>query len=172
MDRSAKENFVATMKEVFSTSGVAIVAQNAGLSVSDMNQLRNDMRDAGGNVKVIKNRLTKIALKDTPLSELEGYLNGPSLIAYSNDPLPAPKVAIKFANENENFVVVGGALPDKKMDLGEVKHLASLPSLDELRSKIVGLISAPANKLATLMNTPGSNLARVVKSYPGSDKAA
>ena len=172
MDRQAKETFVANLKDVFNTSAVVVVAQNTGLTVSEMNELRSAMRDAGGQVKVIKNKLTKIALDGTPLSAIEEYLNGPSMLAYSDDPVAAPKIAIKFAKENDNFVVLGGSLPEKKIDLGEVKKLASLPSLDELRAKILGLINTPAGNIASLVNTPGTNLAQVVKAYSEKSEAA
>tara|TARA_B100000900_G_scaffold412331_1_gene433886 strand:+ start:1246 stop:1797 length:552 start_codon:yes stop_codon:yes gene_type:complete len=172
VDRHAKEIFVANLKDVFNTSAVVVVAQNTGLSVSEMNELRSAMREAGGQIKVIKNKLTKIALDGTPLSAIEEYLNGPSMIAYSDDPVAAPKIAVRFAKENENFVVLGGALPEKKIDLGEVKQLASLPSLDELRARILGLINAPAGNIATLLNKPSTNLAQVVKAYSEKGEAA
>lgn len=172
MDRQKKENFVANLKDVFNTSAVVVVAQNTGLTVSEMNELRSAMRDAGGQIKVIKNKLTKIALNGTPLSAIEEYLNGPSMLAYSDDPVAAPKIAIKFAKENDNFVVLGGSLPEKKIDLGEVEHLASLPSLDELRAKILGLINTPAGNIASLVNTPGTNLAQVVKAFSEKSEAA
>jgi len=172
VDRQAKESFVANLKDVFNTSAVVVVAQNTGLTVSEMNELRSAMRDAGGQIKVIKNKLTKIALDGTPLSAIEEYLNGPSMLAYSDDPVAAPKIAIKFAKENDNFVVLGGSLPEKKIDLGEVKQLASLPSLDELRGIILGLINTPAGNIASLVNTPGTNLAQVVRAYSEKSEAA
>ena len=172
MDRQAKESFVANLKDVFNTSAVVVVAQNTGLTVSEMNELRSAMRDAGGQIKVIKNKLTKIALDGTPLSAIEEYLNGPSMLAYSDDPVAAPKIAIKFAKENDNFVVLGGSLPEKKIDLGEVKQLASLPSLDELRGIILSLINTPAGNIASLVNTPGTNLAQVVRAYSEKSEAA
>ena len=172
MDRQAKESFVANLKDVFNTSAVVVVAQNTGLTVSEMNELRSAMRDAGGQIKVIKNKLTKIALDGTPLSAIEEYLNGPSMLAYSDDPVAAPKIAIKFAKENENFVVLGGSLPEKKIDLGEVEQLASLPSLDELRARILGLMNTPAGNIASLVNTPGTNLAQVVKAFSEKSEAA
>jgi len=172
VDRQAKESFVANLKDVFNTSAVVVVAQNTGLTVSEMNELRSAMRDAGGQIKVIKNKLTKIALDGTPLSAIEEYLNGPSLLAYSDDPVAAPKITIKFAKENDNFVVLGGSLPEKKIDLGEVKQLASLPSLDELRAKILGLINTPAGNIASLLNKPSTNLAQVVKAFSEKSEAA
>ena len=172
MDRQEKETFVANLKDVFNTSAVVVVAQNTGLTVSEMNELRNAMREAGGQIKVIKNKLTKIALDGTPLSAIEEYLNGPSLLAYSDDPVAAPKITIKFAKENDNFVVLGGSLPEKKIDLGEVKQLASLPSLDELRAKILGLINTPAGNIASLLNKPSTNLAQVVKAFSEKSEAA
>ena len=172
MDRQEKETFVANLKDVFNTSAVVVVAQNTGLTVSEMNELRNAMREAGGQIKVIKNKLTKIALDGTPLSAIEEYLNGPSLLAYSDDPVAAPKITIKFAKENDNFVVLGGSLPEKKIDLGEVKQLASLPSLDELRAKILGLINTPARNIASLLNKPSTNLAQVVKAFSEKSEAA
>ena len=116
MDRQNKTIFVNELKEVFNNSSVVVVAQNSGLTVSEMNKLRSAMREAGGHVKVIKNKLTKIALEGTPLSAIEEYLNGPSMIAYSDDPVTAPKITVEFAKGNEKFVVLGGSLPEKKID--------------------------------------------------------
>ena len=116
MDRQNKTIFVNELKEVFNNSSVVVVAQNSGLTVSEMNKLRSAMREAGGHVKVIKNKLTKIALEGTPLSAIEEYLNGPSMIAYSDDPITAPKITVEFAKGNEKFVVLGGSLPEKKID--------------------------------------------------------
>ena len=172
VDRQDKKTFVANLKEVFNTSAVVVVAQNTGLTVSEMNELRSAMREAGGQIKVIKNKLTKIALDGTPVSAIEEYLNGPSMIAYSDDPVSAPKIAFRFAKENDNFVVLGGSLPEKKIDLGEVKELASLPSLDELRAKILGLINSPAGNIASLINTPSTNLAQVVMAFSEKGEAA
>jgi large subunit ribosomal protein L10 len=172
VDRQGKQNFVANLKGVFINSSVVVVAQNTGLTVSAMNDLRSEMREAGGHVKVVKNKLTKIALEGTPLASIDEFLSGPSMIIYSDDPVTAPKIAIKFAKENENFVVLGGALPEKKIDLGDVKQLASLPSLDELRSKILGLIMSPAGNVASLLNKPSSNIAQVVKAYSDKSEAA
>lgn len=172
VDRQDKKTFVANLKEVFNTSAVVVVAQNTGLTVSEMNELRSAMREAGGQIKVIKNKLTKIALDGTPVSAIEEYLNGPSMIAYSDDPVSAPKIAVRFAKENDNFVVLGGSLPEKKIDLGEVKELASLPSLDELRAKILGLINSPAGNIASLINKPSTNLAQVVMAFSEKGEAA
>ena len=123
MDRQNKTIFVSELKEVFNNSSVVVVAQNSGLTVSEMNKLRSAMREAGGHVKVIKNKLTKIALEGTPLSAIEEYLNGPSMIAYSDDPVTAPKITVEFAKGNEKFVVLGGSLQKRKLILEKSNSL-------------------------------------------------
>jgi large subunit ribosomal protein L10 len=123
------------------------------------------MRLAGAKVKVAKNRLAKIALKDTDAAAIAPLLKGPTVIAFSGDPVSAPKVAVDFAKANEKFVILGGTMGKTALNLDGVKALAALPSLDELRAKIVGLVQAPATKIAQLVNAPASKVARVVQAY-------
>ena len=130
------------------------------------------MKQAGAAVKVAKNRLAKIALDGTDVATIAPLLKGPTLIAYSGDPVAAPKVAVDFAKTNERFVILGGAMGATTLNPDGVKALAALPSLDELRAKIVGLIQAPATKVAQLLNAPASKLARVVQAYASKSEAA
>jgi large subunit ribosomal protein L10 len=163
VDRAAKSELVTELKEVFKASNVVVVAHYAGLTVGQMQNLRKQARAAGAFVKVAKNRLAKIAL--------EGTLKGPTVLAYSGDPVAAPKVATDFAKAHEKFVILGGAMGKTALNPDGVKALASLPSLDELRAKIVGLIQAPATKIAQIVNAPAAKLARVVQAYASKSDA-
>ncbi|RDV05399.1 50S ribosomal protein L10 [Undibacter mobilis] len=172
MDRAAKKESIAELTEVFKTSSVVVVAHYAGLTVAQMQQLRKQMRQAGGSVKVAKNRLAQIALKDTDVASIAPLLKGPTVLAYSKDPIAAPKVASDFAKANEQFVILGGSMGKTALDQNGVKALASLPSLDELRAKILGLLVAPATKIAQLTNAPAAKVARVVQAYASKGEAA
>lgn len=172
MDRAQKHELVETMHDTFSQMGVIVVAHYAGMNVADMTDLRRQMRDAGGHVKVAKNRLVKIALKGTDAEELSDLFTGQTMVAYSEDPIAAPKVAIKFAKSNDKLVILGGAMGDTVLDPDGVKSLADLPSLDELRGKIVGLLQAPAGKIAQVVNAPAGQLARVVGAYSQKENEA
>jgi large subunit ribosomal protein L10 len=130
------------------------------------------MKQAGAAVKVAKNRLTKIALEGTEVASIGPLLKGPTMIVYSNDPIAAPKVAVDFAKAHEKFVILGGAMGKTSLDQNAVKALAALPSLDELRAKIIGLIQAPATKVVQVVNAPAAKLARVVQAYAKKDEAA
>jgi large subunit ribosomal protein L10 len=172
VDRAAKKELVTALNGVFKSTNVVVVAHYSGLNVSQMQTLRKQMKQAGAAVKVAKNRLAKIALEGTDAAAIVPLLKGPTLIAYSGDPVAAPKVATDFAKANEKFVILGGAMGKTALDPNGVKALASLPSLDELRAKIVGLIQAPATKIAQLVNAPAGKLARVVKAYADKGNAA
>jgi large subunit ribosomal protein L10 len=172
VDRAEKKESIAELAEVFKTSNVVVVAHYSGLSVAQMQTLRQQMKQAGARVKVAKNRLAKIALKDTDVAVISDLLKGPTVIAYSGDPVAAPKVAVDFAKANEQLVILGGAMGKTALDPNGVKALASLPSLDELRAKIVGLIQAPATKIAQLANAPAAKVARVVQAYASKGEAA
>lgn len=172
VDRAAKQDAINELNGVFKTSNVVVVAHYSGLTVAQMQQLRTQMRQAGAKVKVAKNRLAKIALKDTDAASIADLLKGPTVLAYSGDPIAAPKVATDFAKANEKFVILGGSMGKTALDPNAVKALASLPSLDELRAKIVGLIQAPATKLAQLANAPAAKVARVVQAYANKGAAA
>jgi large subunit ribosomal protein L10 len=165
LDRTAKSELVATLGEVFKTTKVVVVAHYSGLTVAQMQTLRRQMKQAGANVRVAKNRLAKIALEGSEVASIAPLLKGPALIAFSGDPVAAPKVAVEFAKTNERFVILGGAMGTTALDPNGVKALAALPSLDELRAKIVGLIQAPATKIAQVLNAPAAQLARVVQVY-------
>ncbi len=172
VERAAKKDAVEQLNAVFKTTSVAIVAHYSGLTVAQMQKLRVQMKQAGASVKVSKNRLTKIALVGTDLDGIGPLLKGPTVIAISKDPVAAPKVAIEFARTNEKFVILGGSMGKIVLNIDSVKALASLPSLDELRGKIVGLLVAPATKLAQLSNAPAAKLARVIQAYASKGEAA
>jgi large subunit ribosomal protein L10 len=165
VDRAAKKELVASLNGVFKDTGVVVVAHYSGLNVAQMQLLRRQMKQAGAAVKVAKNRLAKIALEGTDAAVVVPLLKGPTLIAYSGDPVAAPKVAADFAKANEKFVILGGAMGKTALDANGVKALASLPSLDELRAKIVGLVQAPATKIAQVVTAPAAKVARVVQAY-------
>jgi large subunit ribosomal protein L10 len=165
VDRAEKSAAVASLGEVFKTTKVVVVAHYSGLTVAQMQTLRRQMRQAGASVKVAKNRLAKIALEGSDVASIASLLKGPAVIAYSGDPVAAPKVAVDFAKANEKFVILGGAMGKTTLDPNGVKALAALPSLDELRAKIVGLIQAPATKIAQVVVAPASKVARVVQAY-------
>jgi len=172
VERAEKREFVTTLNEVFKTSGSVVVAHYTGLSVAQMNDLRSKMRDAGGTVKVAKNRLAKIALQGTESEKMTDLFQGQTVIAYSEDPVTAPKVAVEFAKSNEKLVVLGGAMGATVLDEGGVKALASLPSIDELRAKIVGMINTPATRIAQVVSAPAGQLARVMNAYAQKNEAA
>ena len=171
MDRTEKKEAVAALNEVFSKSSVVVVAHYSGLTVAQMQRLRKQMKAAGASVQVAKNRLAQIALKGTDVASIGPLLKGPTLIAHSADPVAAAKAAVAFAKDHEKFVLLGGAMGRTALDVEAVRALATLPSLDELRAKLVGLINAPATKLAQLATAPAAQLARVVGAYAAKDAA-
>jgi large subunit ribosomal protein L10 len=172
VDRAAKQESITELNGVFKASNVVVVAHYSGLSVAQMQTLRRQMKQAGATMKVAKNRLAKIALKDTDVAAIEPLLKGPTVLAFSGDPVAAPKVAVDFAKTNEAFVILGGSMGKTALDANGVKALASLPSLDELRAKLIGLIQAPATKLAQLANAPAAKVARVIQAYASKGEAA
>jgi large subunit ribosomal protein L10 len=165
VDRAAKSELVASLGEVFKASKVVVVAHYSGLTVAQMQNLRRQMKHAGATVKVAKNRLAKIALEGSDVASIASLLKGPTLIAFSSDAVAAPKAAVDFAKTHERFVILGGAMGKTTLDPNAVKALAALPSLDELRAKIVGLIQAPATKIAQVVSAPAAKVARVVAAY-------
>jgi large subunit ribosomal protein L10 len=171
MDRSQKADAVALLNATFNEVGVVVVTRNLGLTVAQSTDLRAKMRDANASYKVAKNRLARLALKDTQYQGLEDLLSGPTALATSVDPVAAAKVAVDFAKTNDKLEIVGGAMGSLVLDEAGVKALASMPSLDELRGKLVGLVNAPATKLAQLANAPAAKLARVFGAY-GAKEAA
>jgi large subunit ribosomal protein L10 len=172
VDRAEKKAAIESLNGVFKASNVVVVAHYSGLTVAQMQQLRRQMRQAGAAVKVAKNRLAKIALQGTDVASIGSLLKGPTLIATSSDPVAAPKVAVDFAKGHEKFVLLGGAMGKTALDVNGVKALASLPSLDELRAKLIGLLVAPATKIAQLTTAPAAKLARVVQAYATKSEAA
>jgi large subunit ribosomal protein L10 len=163
---------VSTLNQVFSDAGVVVVAHYSGLSVAEMTTLRGRMKDAGASLKVAKNRLVKLALKGTDVEHISGLFQGPTVIAYSSDPVAAPKVASEFAKTNDKFVLLGGAMGATNLDSKGVEALASLPSLDELRARLVGMINTPATRIAGVLQAPAGQLARVLGAYARKDEAA
>jgi len=172
VDRAQKAELISSLTQSFEGAGAIVVAHYSGLTVADMENLRVQMKQAGGQVKVAKNRLAKLALAQTEQADISDLFVGPTLVAYSHDPVTAPKVAVKFAKTNENFVVLGGAMGATALDADGVKALASVPSLDELRAKIAGMLTQPAAKIATVLQAPGSQVARVVGAYADKGAAA
>lgn len=165
MDRTQKEQLVAELKETFEGSGLVVVTQQSGLSVSEVSALRRSAKESGARFKVAKNRLARIALEGTKFEALSPYFSGPTAVASSEDPIAAAKVCVEFAKDNEKLSVVGGVMGDKFLDADGIKALASLPSLDQLRGKIVGVLQAPATKIAGVAQAPAGQLARVFAAY-------
>mgnify|MGYP003955674125 CR=1 FL=1 len=162
MKRSEKKEFVQKLKDEIDKSSSVIVTHFSGLSVHESEQLRSEMRDNGAKFKVTKNRLTKLALEQTQFKELTNLFTGPTAIAYSDDPVAPAKVAVSFEKKLENFKIIGGGYDGEKIDLEKINFLATLSSVDELRGKIVGLISAPAQKIASIVKEPAGQMVRLV----------
>lgn len=163
MDRSQKESLIADIKSDLSEKSLVILAQQHGVTVAQSTQLRRDMLGVGAKLRVVKNTLLSIAIDGTPLDGLKGMLKGPVIVAYSKDPVSAAKVLSKFSDDNEgNLQIVGGWMNGTILDSKGIHVLAKLPSLDELRAKIIGLLSAPATKLVRTIKEPMSRVARVV----------
>jgi large subunit ribosomal protein L10 len=165
MDRSQKADVVEELKSVFAETSVVVVTRNLGLTVAQSTDLRLKMRDAGAQFKVTKNSLALIALEGSRYSPIGELLTGPTALATSSDPVAAAKVAVDFAKTTDRFEIVGGAMGDTVLDLNGIKALAALPSLDQLRATIVGLIQAPATKIARTVSEPGAQLARIFSAY-------
>ncbi len=171
MDRSQKADLVDELKTVFSETSVVVVTRNLGLSVAQSTDLRLKMRDAGAQFKVAKNRLALIALDGSRYQPIGELLKGPTALATSGDPVAAAKVAVDFAKTTDKFEIVGGAMGDTVLDIDGIKALAALPSLDELRATIIGLVQAPASKIARTINEPGAQLARIFTAYAAKEAA-
>lgn len=171
MDRSQKADSVAQLNAVFQEAGVVVVTRNLGMSVAQSTDLRGRMRDAGASYKVAKNRLARLALNDTDYSGLSELLTGPTALAYSTDPVAAAKAAVDFAKTTDKIEIVGGSMGGQLLDEAGVKALASMPSLDELRAKLIGLVNAPATKIAQVVNAPAAKLARVFGAYAAKEAA-
>jgi large subunit ribosomal protein L10 len=171
MDRSQKAESVAQLNAVFNEVGVVVVTRNLGMSVAQSTALRNKIREAGATYKVAKNRLAKLAIADTDYVGIGDFLNGPTAIATSVDPVAAAKVVVDFAKTTDKIEIVGGSMGTQVLTPEGVKALASMPSLDELRAKLIGLVQAPATKIAQLSTAPAAKLARVFAAYAEKDAA-
>ena len=165
MKRSEKQDFVQKLKEELNTSSSVIVTHYSGLTVNQSEKLRSEMRNNGAKFKVTKNRLTKLALEQTQFKALADLFTGPTAIAYSDDPVAPAKVSSNFEKKLQNFKIIGGGYDGEKIDIEKIKFLATLPSMDELRGKILGLISAPAQKIASIVKEPSAQLARLVSAH-------
>jgi large subunit ribosomal protein L10 len=165
MDRSQKADSVASLNAVFNESGVVVITRNLGLTVAQSTLLRTKIREAGASYRVAKNSLVKLAIQDTNYTGISDLLTGPTALATSIDPVAAAKTVVEFAKANDKIEIVGGAMGTMVLTPEGIKALASLPSLDELRAKIIGLVQAPATKLAQLTTAPAGKLARVFGAY-------
>ena len=170
MKRSEKKDFVSNLKDEFSKSSSIIVAEYSGLTVEESESLRKEMRENGAKFKVTKNRLTKLAIADTQFNEISDLFKGPTAVAYSADPVAPAKVAVSFEKKFDNFKIIGGGYNGEKIDKERINFLAQLPSLDELRGKLIGLISAPAQKIATIAIEPGVQIARLISANSSNSK--
>jgi large subunit ribosomal protein L10 len=169
LDRSQKAKLIDQLNKTLQSAELVVVTKQGGLTVAEITDLRRQMRAAGAGFKVAKNRLTRRALDGTKFGGISPLLKGPTALAYSRDPVAAAKVAVEFANKNVKLSVLGGSLGEQKLDVAGVKALASLPSLAEVRARFLGLVNAPATRLATVIGQPAAGLARVVKAH--ADKA-
>ena len=171
MDKTQKAEVVEDLNGVFANAGSVVVAHYTGLTVAELNDLRARMRAAGASFRVAKNRLAVRALKGTPIEGISDLFKGPTGIAVSSDPVAAAKVTAAYAKDNDKLVILGGSVGKTALDANGVKQLATLPSLDELRGKIVGLLVAPATKIAGVVQAPAGQLARVIGAYAKKDAA-
>ncbi len=165
MDRTQKELLVAELHETFKTANLVVVTSQVGMTVAEVSELRGQMRAAGAGYRVTKNSLAKLAVKNTDFENLAEYFTGPTAIAFSDDVVAAAKVAVNYSKKNEKITVVAGAMGAEFLDTASVKALALLPSLDELRGKFVGLLQAPATKVAGTLQAPACQLPRVFGAY-------
>lgn len=165
MDRSQKKQAVEVLREDFSSANLVVVVHYKGLTVAEITELRKKVKDSGAQFKVAKNRLAKIAANDTKFEKVKDFLTGPAALAMSTDPIAAAKAVVEFSKDNEKLSILGGILDEQVMDLAAVKMLASMPSLDELRAKIISVITTPATRIAGVLQAPPAQLARVLKAY-------
>ena len=172
VNRDEKQELITTLNAALAGQTFIAVTHNNGMTVTELQVLRKQMREAGASFKVAKNRLARLALVGTKFENLSDLLKGPTGLAYSKDPVAAARVCSKFAKNNKKLVILGGNLDGQKMDTTAVETLASLPSLNELRGKIVGLVQAPATKIAGILAAPGAQLARVLAARAKQGEAA
>ncbi len=172
MDRTEKKNLVASLKGLFERVNLLVITQQSGLTVAESTILRRQMREAGASFKVTKNRLARLALEGTKFAELAPLFTGPTAVATSEDPVAAARIIVNFAKTNEKIVLVGGALDGQMLDVDGVKALAALPSLDELRARLVGMVQTPATRIVRILNTPAGQVARVIAAHAEKGEAA
>lgn len=165
MDRNEKQAFVTSLRDSLEGKKLVVVTQQSGLTVTEVTALRSKMREAGANYKVIKNTLARLAVQDTPIAPLGDHFKGAVALAFSEDPIAAAKVAVEFAKTNKKIQVVAACLDGKLLDAANVNALAQLPSLDELRAKLIGLLQAPMSKIARTVKEPAGQLARLAAAY-------
>jgi len=165
VDRSHKEALVTSLHDQLSETVCVVITHQTGLTVAEVTELRRQMRAAGASFKVTKNRLARIALTGTKFERLSSLFTGPTAIAFSQDPVAAAKVAVEFANKNDKVSIVGGSLGDQQLDAAGVKALATMPSLDQLRGKLLGLLQTPATRIAGVLQAPAAQVARVLDAY-------
>ena len=165
MDRSQKQKLVASLHSVLSETVCVVITHQTGMTVQEVTELRRQMRAAGASFKVTKNRLARLALAGTKFEQLSPMFTGPTAIAFSRDPVAAAKVAVGFANKNDKLRIVGGSLGNRQLDVQGVKSLATMPSLDELRGSLIGLLQTPATRIAAILQAPGGQIARVLGAY-------
>ena len=165
MERAEKRELVASLQSALSGAGSIVLAQNAGLTVTNLESLRREVKGAGGFVKIAKNRLAKLALKDTDHADISDLFTGPIVIAYAADPMIAPKIAQKFADKNAKYVVLGGVMGKTALDANSVKALSTMPSLDELRATLAGMLNQPATRIASVIVAPAGGIARVLAAH-------
>ena len=165
MDRAQKEKLVTSLQQALSDTACVVVTHQTGMTVEEVTDLRRQMRAAGANFKVTKNRLARRAFAGTKFEQLAPMFTGPTAIAFSRDPVAAAKVAVEFANRNEKLRIIGGGLNEQQLDVAGIKSLATLPSLDELRAKLLGMLQTPATRIASVLQAPGGQIARVLGAY-------
>ena len=171
MDRTEKREFVSMLAAVFAETSMVVVTRNDGMTVAQVTALRRRMREAGANYKVAKNRLADLALDGTRFDGIAPLLKGPTALAWAADPVAVAKTAVEFAKTNEKLVILGGALGTQTLNADGIRALAELPSLDVLRAQLLGLIAAPATRIASIVSAPGAGLARVFGAYSRRDEA-
>ncbi len=172
MDRTEKAAAIAALHRTLQETQLVVVTHQLGLTVAEVTNLRGKMRAAGAGFKVTKNRLARIALKGTQFEGIDDLFTGPTAIAFSRDPVAAAKVVADFAKSNDKLQIVGAGLGNQVLNAEGVKALATLPSLDQLRAQLIGLISTPATRIAGVLQAPGGQIARVLSAYANKDEAA
>jgi large subunit ribosomal protein L10 len=172
LQRAEKSEVVTQLNQAFQNAQTVVVAQYSGLTVADMTSLRGRMRAAGGSVKVAKNRLVKLALQGTDVDHMSDLFKGPTVIAFSSDPVAAAKVSVEFSKTNDKLVILGGAFGKTSLNPDGVKALAEMPSLDELRARLVGMLQTPATRIAQIVVAPAAQIARVVGAHARKSEAA